>query len=207
MLQILKRGSTGPEVERWQTFLRGLAHNSCVVVNGTFDVQTELEPKSFQSRKGLVADGSVGPKTLAAAIQSGYPLMTDSTGDINGPSWPPRPANGPLSPIDRENLFGKFTYISSPTFSNPESITITDSWVSNITQVQIPQLSGIAGFPSTRMISIHKAIANQTVNLFKAWDDAGLTYLILSWAGSWAPRFIRGSRTNLSNHEIGRAHV
>ena len=48
MLQILRRGSTGPEVEQWQTFLRGQASDSCVVVNGTFDVQTELETKSFQ---------------------------------------------------------------------------------------------------------------------------------------------------------------
>jgi hypothetical protein len=201
MLQILSRGSTGPEVEKWQNFLRGLSSSSNVIVNGTFDIVTESETKTFQNRKGLVPDGSVGPKTMSLALQSGYPLMVDPTGDINGPNWPPRPATGPLNPFDREKLFGKFSYVASPSYANPEGITITGDWINkSIATVKVSQLSGVPGFPSSNLISIHTALTQQFMNLIKAWDDAGLTYLILTWGGSWAPRFIRGSRTVLSNH-------
>ncbi len=201
MVQIIRLGSTGQDVEKWQTFLRGLSQNSSIITNGNFDSFTERETKAFQSKKGLVPDGVVGPKTLAVALQSGYPLMDDPTSDINGPNWPPRPAIGPLSIVDREKLFGRFTYISSPTFANPEAITITGSWIqNNISSVKISELSGVAGAPSSCNIQIHSFLSNQMMNLFKAWDKEGLKYLIMSWGGSWSPRFIRGSRTTLSNH-------
>lgn len=201
MLQILKKGSIGDDVERWQSFLRGLSKNSLVVINGTFDAQTENETKLFQTKKGLVSDGVVGPKTLSIAIQCGYLVMNDPTLDINGPNWPPRPSHGVLSVADREKMFGKFSYVASPTFSNPEGITITGSWLSNsITNVNLNQLNGVVGFPKSCVVTIHSAISKQFLNLFQDWDDNGLTYLIMSWGGSWAPRFIRGSRTTLSNH-------
>ena len=201
MLQILRRGSTGHDVDRWKTFLRGLSPNSSVIVNGTFDIVAEIETKSFQSRKGLVPDGMVGPKTIAVALQAGYPLMDDPTLDINGPNWPPRPAVGPLNHNDREKLFGRFSYVASPTIGNPEENIITGDWLNkSITNVNVPQLRGTPGFPKSGIVSIHTAILQQFLNLFKAWDDAGLTYLIVTWGGSWAPRFIRGSRTVLSNH-------
>jgi len=201
MLQILKRGSTGDDVERWQTFLRGLSTNSSIVVNGTFDLYTENETKSFQSKKGLVSDGIVGLKTLSVALQMGYPLMDDPTLDVNGPSWPQKPQGGSLSFLDREKLFGKFSYVSSPTYANPEAITITDNWITkSIVNVSLPHLTSVAGFSKSGMVSIHTAISQQFLDLFKAWNDAGLTYLIMSWGGTWSPRYIRGSRTILSNH-------
>lgn len=201
MVQIIKLGSVGHDVERWQTFLRGQTQSSSIVVSGTFDQVTHVETKTFQSKKGLVPDGVVGPKTVSVALQCGYPLMDDPTSDINGPNWPKKPSNGPLNVADREKLFGKFSYVSSPTFSNPEAITITGSWIQNsISTITIPQLSGIAGAPSSCKIQIHASLVKQTENLFQAWDSAGLKYLIMSWGGSWVPRFIRGSRSVLSNH-------
>lgn len=201
MLQILRKGSSGPEVERWQNFLRGLSSNSNVIVNASFDSITEIETKAFQSAKGLTSDGIVGPKTLSVAIQCGYPVMNDPTSDMNGPNWPPKPATGPLSPADREKVFGKFSYVSSPVQGNPEAITITGDWAKkNITNVVIPQIKGITGFSKSGNTSIHSALSKQFVGLFNSWDSAGLIPLIKTWGGSWAPRFIRGSRTTLSNH-------
>ena len=204
-MQIISKGSTGHEVEKWQTFLRGTLSNSVVLITGVFDDKTDKETKSFQNKKGLVPDGIVGSKTLTIALQSGYPLMEDPTCDQNGPNWPPRPIVGPLSYVDREKLFGKFSYISSPTYGNPEGITITDSWLSNIIQVSIPQLSGISGINKSAMVPFHTLLAPQLIKLFQAWHDAGLMYLIITWGGSWNPRFIRGSRTILSNHALGTA--
>ena len=201
MLKILRIGSTGPEVEKWQTFLRGLIPDSHVVVNGDFDLITESETKSFQNRKGLIADGMVGPKTIAVALQAGYPLMDDPTGDVNGPNWPPSPVTGPLGFADREKLFGKFSYTPAPTSGNPEGISIIGDWAKkNISTVNLSQLNGIPGFPKSCNVTIHAALSAQFKDLFDAWHSEGLTYLIMTWGGTWAPRFIRGSRTTLSNH-------
>jgi hypothetical protein len=201
MIQILRLGSSGDDVERWQNFLRGQSPNSSIIVTGNFDSKTELETKSFQSRKGLVPDGIVGPKTLSTALQAGYPLMDDPTASMDGPNWPPRPSENPLSSVEREKVFGKFSHVAAPTQSNPEAITITGDWIKkNISNVNIPQLSGTPGAPKSCNITIHNSISKQFVDLFNEWDNAGLLYLIMSWGGSWSPRFIRGSRTTLSNH-------
>ena len=205
-MKILKRGSTGPEVEKWQAFLRGMHANSSVIIDGNFGVTTEIETKAFQGRKGLVADGTVGPKTLAVALQSGFQLMEDPTIDMNGPSWPPKPSRPSLNYADREKTFGKFSYISTPTFGNPESITITGDWINkNISTVNIPQLCNIPGMPRSNNILVHNLIAPQMIKLFDELNSSGLMYLIVSWGGSWVPRFIRGSRTVLSNHSWGTA--
>ena len=131
--------------------------------------------------------------------------MYDSTNDIDGPDWPKRPSVGSLSPADREKLFGKFSYIATPTMNNPEAITVTGSWLSNIDQVKIPQLIGIPGAPQSGTVPFHAAASSQFVKLFCEWEKAGLLYLIMTWGGSWVPRFVRGSRTTLSNHAWGTA--
>jgi peptidoglycan hydrolase-like protein with peptidoglycan-binding domain len=62
----LQRGSTGPEVSSWQTFLRAQGY-TVVVVDGVFGVQTSDSTKAWQSKRGLKADGIVGPETLRAS--------------------------------------------------------------------------------------------------------------------------------------------
>lgn len=204
-MQILRKGSTGHDVERWQAFLRGLSSTSSIVISGNFEDVTDRETKVFQRSKNLVADGVVGQRTLAVALQHGFSLMEDPLNDINGPNWPARPKHGSLSPIDREKIFGKFSFISSPVQNNPEAITITGTWSSNISQVQLPQLAGVAGAPRSCTVQFHELLAPQVTKLFNDWEMAGLKHLIVSWGGSWVPRFIRGSRTTLSNHAWGTA--
>lgn len=204
-MQILRKGSTGSDVEKWQAFLKGMSNNSDILISGIFEDVTDKETKTFQKRKNLTPDGVVGPKTLSVALQCGFSLMEDPTCDIDGPNWPPRPTQGPLDPADREKLFGRFSYISSPVPSNPEAITITGNWASNISQITIPQLRGIAGAPQSGNVQFHSLLIPQVTKLFNDWEDAGLTYLIMSWGGSWVPRFVRGSRTSLSNHAWGTA--
>ena len=204
-MQILRKGSTGVVVEKWQAFLRGLSHDNSILISGIFESVTEKETKAFQRRKNLTQDGVVGPKTLSVALQCGFNLMEDPLQYDTGPNWPAPPVDGPLSYGDREKMFGKISYIATPTFNNPESITITNSWISNLSQVRIPQLTGVPGVSSTSTICLHVDVAPQIIRLFQAWHDKGLMYLVLSWGGSWVPRFIRGSRTVLSNHSWGTA--
>ena len=41
--------------------------------------------------------------------------------------------------------------------------------------------------------------------LFAAWADAGIVDLLLTWDGSFVPRFVRGKPDVLSNHAWGTA--
>ena len=51
----------------------------------------------------------------------------------------------------------------------------------------------------------HKKCEYQLVKLFERLEKENLHTKILSYAGSFNPRFIRGSRTQLSNHAWGTA--
>ena len=47
--------------------------------------------------------------------------------------------------------------------------------------------------------------AEQLVGLWDAWSEAGLIDRVLTFEGAFNARFVRGSRTNLSNHAFGTA--
>jgi hypothetical protein len=205
-MNTLYPGMKGSSVRKWQTFLRGLSPNSSVVINGEYDIATLVETKSFQSSKELEADGIVGPRTLAAALKMGFDVVKDTSPGDSGPNWPPRPPHGPLTPADRSKIFGRFSFQPAGVPMNPEAIRITDDWASrNIARVAIPRLAGLPGSSRDGTVQIHQAISGQFSRMFDDWNNAGLSEKILTWGGSWVPRFIRGSRTSLSNHSWGTA--
>lgn len=206
-MRVLRQGMTGDDVHAWQNFLVGQG-SYWIEVSGTFDDATRNATADFQKDQGLTpTDGVVGNGTYAAAMRLGFPAAEDTSGTAEtDANWPPRPSFGPLSPATRESLFGKFAYVSAGSPQNPEAIRITDGWPGkNIVQVTLPQLVGINGAPGNGIIPFHTRAAAQLISLWQAWDDAGLMPLVLSFAGSWAPRFIRGSTTILSNHAWGSA--
>jgi hypothetical protein len=203
MLQTLRLNDQGPLVVCWQTFLRGQGLHTCVVT-GTFDDDTQAATVDFQRCHGLDDDGVVGPFTYAKALKEGLDVISDPlNADKSGPNWPPPPSFKPLSYADRLKAFGAFSYVSAPQPGNPEAIQIGGTWVrDNITRVVVPQL---AQFISGGAVSFHKAGADKLIALFAAWEAAGLLDRLLSWDGGWAPRFVRGSKVNLSNHAWGTA--
>lgn len=97
-----------------------------------------------------------------------------------------------------QRLWGPLEFVPYPQPSNPEAILITNGWSKdNIVDVPLPGLG--------RVVSFHRKGADRLVALFQAWADAGLIDRILSFDGTWVPRFVRGSKTNLSNHAFGVA--
>lgn len=196
-MRTLRLGQTGEDVLHWQHFLVGLGHD-VGEADGSFGPKTEAATKKFQNDIGVGADGVVGRSTLAEAIAGGFgDLHDDGEDEETSSTWPPRPSFGPLSGAERSRLFGTFAYQSTPTPGNPEAITITDGWAAK----NIINAKG----PFGKMTAFHRAAAPQFEALFAAWEAAGLSSLILTWGGSWVPRYVRGSRTYLSNHAWGTA--
>lgn len=234
-MRTIKRGSSGLDCQTWQTFLRGgqidddgnctAALGDAIVSDGKFGPATEKATKAWQAKNGLAADGIVGPNTWKIAIADSFPASAvpdgsvqadqdvnpdpmdttaaqdDASGiDKHSAAWPPRPswAKPLVTQAQREALFGKLEYVAAPTASNPEAVHITNDFAKNIVKFDIPLLS-------KNPISMHKLAGPQ----FQAWCEAivakGLGDRVFGFAGCWVPRFVRGSRTSLSNHSFGSA--
>lgn len=203
-MQVLRSGSIGAEVLKWQHFLVGLDHYKGEVDN-TFGPKTEAATREFQRDNHLTADGFVGRETWSKAFALGFGEVYDD-GEL-GSNWPPRP-DGLASPsqADRERMFGRFKYKMAPTSTNRERIEVLDNWVSkNLLEVHVPQLRNINGAPKDCKIWMHRLLASKIQKLFATWEKEGLLPLILTFDGTYASRCIRGSTKTLSAHSHGSA--
>lgn len=77
----LRNGSTGPAVVKWQALLQSLGYYDGGKIDGTFGDGTEEATKHFQTVKGLVSDGVVGPATQRAADGATH----DPSPPVSGP--------------------------------------------------------------------------------------------------------------------------
>lgn len=210
-MQTLRKGSRGDEVVRWQQYLRGQDFDPVfhqVEADGAFGETTEKATKAFQQHHGMTPDGIVGNRTWGKAMEQGLDLIHEEDEGEDGPNWPPPPKN--LSPLvrneERMEFFGKFEFVSDPKPENPEAIRITDHWErDNIVKIEVPQLKGVSNAPKSSQVRFHGKVADQAAALFKAWQDAGLIVHVLTWGGAYVSRYVRGSRTTLSNHAFGSA--
>jgi hypothetical protein len=201
-LPLIKLNSSGAAVEAWQDFLIG-QDLLTDPADGQFGPHTLSATIAFQKLKNLNPDGVVGNRTYSAAMQLGFNGVLDDRTGKEGANWPPKPAFSPLvSNLQRANIFGEFAFTANPQRGDPEHIRITDGWEKNIINVPIPQLQGINGHSH---IEFHRLGASQLIKLWADWEHAGLLHLILTWDGSFNPRFVRGSTVTLSNHAFGSA--
>jgi hypothetical protein len=202
-LKLIKINSSGPLVKAWQFFLigQGLYKDEA---DGKFGPMTRQATLDFQRAHDLQPDGVVGNKTFGVAMQLGFEGVEDPRIDISGASFPPKPSFNPLSGnAARQKLFGEFTFVHDPRPGNPENIRITNNWVSeNIVMAPVPQLRQITGGDK---MQFHRLAAPQLTKLWKDWQDANLMHHVLTFSGSYVARFVRGSRTTLSNHAFGTA--
>ena len=205
-MQVLRPNASGDAVRAWQLFLRGQdAYQGDV--NGQYDPATIAATKLWQRQQNLLEDAVVGLKTYAKAQELGFnPGFVDDVAGDEGPSFPPKPSFAPLASAARSTLLGTFAYRPAPTPNNPEAIELTDDWAKNhIETIGIPQLARVQGAPEGGKIRLHGLAVEPFVAFFIAVEKAGLLDRILSFGGSWVPRFIRGSTSTLSNHSYGSA--
>jgi len=208
-MNILRRGSKGKDVERWQTFLVGQGHLR-TAVDGDFGPITERATKAYQRSLGITADGIVGPTTLGHALVAGFDIgFADPARGEAEPLLPPAPTLRPVtSRAARERMFGAFRFEPAPTASNPEAIRILDDWErENVVTVKLPQLVGVSVFGrrSSGRMRFHRLAVEQLEAMWAAWEAAGVLSRVLTYEGSYNPRFIRGSREKLSNHAFASA--
>ena len=207
-IQILRKGSKGTDVERWQNFLIGSRHLK-TLADGKFGPATEKASKAYQRSKDIGADGIVGPFTIGVALIDGFDIgFADSTkptddsfvvGTINLKA---------ASDSARKRMFEELRFKAAPTPQNREAIKVLDDWETrNIQTVMLPELKGISVFGKTSSgrMRFHRKAADQLRALWAGWGDAGLIDRILTYEGSYNPRFSRGSRKKLSNHAYGTA--
>jgi len=202
-MKLLKLGSTGNDVKKWQYFLIG-QKLYFGLINGKFDEQTFESTKAFQRAHNLNPDGKVGNYTVGQAMLLGFGIVMDEEMDLTSDSFPKKPNFPPLtSNEERQKLFGLLKYVSDPKPGNPENIRITNNWeTENIIKVNVKQLKAIKG---SETVYFHKKAAPQLIKLFDEWEKYKLLHNVLTWEGAYNPRFVRGSKTTLSNHTFGTA--
>jgi|688.fasta_scaffold08988_8 hypothetical protein len=203
--KVIKKGDRNDLVGDWQSFLRG-EEIYLGAIDDDFGNATDLATKQFQKKYGLTDDGIVGNSTYKKAIELGFHQEQVIISVTNNSNVPPKPNFLPITGNStREKLFGKFAYKPSPTKQNPEGIVITDDWAKkNIIKVNLPALA-LATNGASKSMMWHKECEYQLVKLFERLEKENLHTRILSYAGAFYPRFIRGSRTQLSNHSWGTA--
>lgn len=215
-IEVLRKGSTGVLVRRWQTFLRGQGFDP-QGVDGNFGPDTAAATIAFQTRHRLDADGVVGNQTWGKAIMLGLAFIEESrpATDRSGDNWPPRPTRlRQLSHDERVARFGSFTFRHAPEAESYENIEITGRWEDdNIVKITVPQLTGLKG-GGTGRVRLHRDLEASFRALWAAWEAAGLLDRLLTWEGMFVPRFKRRTSAAdiraknpraLSNHSWGTA--
>jgi hypothetical protein len=165
--------------------------------------------KRFPMTPTLAVEPAAAPPAVAGASEPAAVARTSGRTTIipRGSHFPPRPDFPPLvTNRQREALFGHYEYVRAPRPGNPEAIRILGNWErDNIVEVPIPQLRKALGDKAPTSIRFHRLAANQLQSLWAEWETAGLLNRVLSFGGGFVARFVRGSRSLLSNHAFGSA--
>lgn len=212
-MKLLKLGCRGNETRLWQSMLNKLGLDAGTA-DGIFGRKTKSATIRFQLDSRLSADGIVGKKTFAAAnkeinkskpISSGSSTINNRKNNLDK-TYPSKPSFRSLYGKERDALFGGFDY----SVNSNGSINILGNWsAKNIHLTIIPQLTGVKNPYNKKPISgkvyFHRKIKDQMRGFFMALEKEGLHKAIHTWGGSFVPRLVRGSSTNLSNHSFGTA--
>jgi hypothetical protein len=159
------------------------------------------KPADIQAWQPAAPSRPVPAPPQPVAIPPSTPIVVASGTPVRDLSWPPRPNFNPLpSNAARQKVFGTFDFQRT----NGDNIRILGNWVQeNIVTVAIPQLASVKGAAGGN-IQFHRLAAEQLRAIWAAWEAAGLLHLVLSWSGSFVPRFMRSGK-QLSTHAFGCA--
>lgn len=185
----LERGAKGPDVERLQHWLT--AYVPGLLADGSYGVRTEAAVRYVQQFAKVPTTGTFDAATAAAFHALGFvtelPLAEQAR-------YPLPPAFASLSSSDRQRVWGAI--VGAPTSDG--GIEITNGW-NEAGPIDVPQLAKVPGANKGR-IWWHRRGTKAILGFFADVEREGKLPLVLSWAGSWCPRYVRGSRSTLSAH-------
>lgn len=218
------------EVQRWQYFLLriGIVHGC--TISADFDERTEAGTKAFQRAAGIAQSGRVDDATLTAAAREGYTILPDDYYDRRAsPAWPPAPDHLQIPTNDwRNREFGSFEFLPCGLAGgvDKEAIIVKGScdgsasdWTAkNIVAIKHPAFQYAEGYRGR--IRCHVRAAPVIRQLLSIWKERDLLHLVISYAGCYVPRYVRGKEPaagadrslrssrdvpELSNHSFGSA--
>jgi hypothetical protein len=211
----LRYGDVGTDVRRLQEYL--IANGADLSPDGHFGPNTRAVIVKWQHDRGLAQTGMFDRNTRKAFEAAGFILRGPPSPTARpGNDWPPVPASPP-QPNPKLTDFGRFNFKLAPEPDNPEHIDILDNWVDeNVVTLDVPQLDKCPfadhktyTVQAVGSIQCHKLAAPKFAQLFTEWEKAKLIDRVITCAGAFSSRLIRGSRTasraNLSNHAWGTA--
>lgn len=209
---ILLPGMRGDNVRDLQRALN--ARGSRLDVDGIYGTLTKAAVMDYQDRHGLMVDGIAGPVTLGklygeaqqgAEVDSGDAPMASEPALSPPNTKPPFPA---MSSSKREQVFGRFNWANA----GGDNIRILGNWESeNIKRFDIPQLAGVpfyspgGALKCSGKIYLHRLAGPIFQRFFDRVEQAGLLDRVRTFDGAFVPRYVRGSKTSLSNHSWGTA--
>lgn len=189
----LRPGDRGGDVKELQRCLG-------ITADGIFGVDTKAAVMEYQRKNGLVPDGYAGPKTMDVLYHTGCIVKAVAV-DTTSPFVP-------MSSIRRSHVFGAFTYERT----TGDNVRILGNWeTENIVRVFIPQLNGVPFYSPdgsqkcNGYVRLHKLAGPIFQRFFAMIEQQGLLHLVRSFDGAYVPRYVRGSKTSLSNHSWGTA--
>jgi hypothetical protein len=205
-MRVIRPGYDGDDVTALQLFLCGQGMTQ-LVPDGIYAPAWVRVVRAFQAAHGLKDDGVVGPRTFGLAQALGYnPGFLDTDTDELGPNFPPKPDFVPLTQQGLAGFFETFAYEPVDDPARPGAIRILGDWVEkHIVEAEVPQLADVEGAPKHGRIRLHQRAVAPYQAFFAKLEAAGLCDRILSFGGSFCPRFIRGSNAQLSVHAYGGA--
>lgn len=197
------------EVQRWQYFLLRQGFPQVGSLDADFGMKTEQATKFFQVRSGIAATGKLDARTHTAAMELGYrDLGLDDYEPHKGTAWPAAPAFGSPGNAARNAAFGCFNFLQRPLANRPdrESIVIKGAcdgsapdWVArNIIDIAVPQMAHVTGYGGR--VRCHRLVAPKIAALFAEWERQDLMHLVITYAGAFVARYVRGAELSAAGH-------
>lgn len=214
----IDKGKNGP-VRKLQTKLKDAGHDPGEI-DGKFFDDTLAAVNAFRKEGGL--DPIPKPKPEPTKEVKAQPVaklnleaLPESVATSKGDPTEAGPSIKYLGDDDRRGLFGRFKFTPYPANEAGQVIHVLDdpatgkNWAdTNLVTVEIPQLKKMLlnGKPHTSgKVTVHKLIVPQLLAMFEKIEADGMLHYFITYEGAHNPRYIRGSKTSLSNHAYGTA--